>query len=84
MATGSRSRRNAPPRSAEHGDLDELEDPEERTPAPARYTKEDLQTMTMFFMDLFLQAQASRPKSEGPREVQGSFCYRRRHWHQPY
>ena len=31
--TGSRSRRNPPPRSAGHSDLDELGDPEEGTPA---------------------------------------------------
>ena len=35
-------------------------------PAPAQYTKEDLQRITKLCMDLFLQAQASRPEP-GPR-----------------
>ena len=34
-------------------------------PAPTKYTEEALQTMTMFCMDLFPQAQASRPKPPG-------------------
>ena len=60
-----RSCRN-PLRSARHNDPDELGDSEQT-----------LQTMTMFCMDLFLQAQASRPEPTGhqerPQEVQGSF-----------
>ena len=50
--------------------------------------KQALQTITIFCIDLFLQAQANHPKpadhQERPREVQGSFWYRRRHGLQPY
>ena len=34
-------------------------------PAPAKYTEEDLWTMTMFYIDLFLQAKANRLNSAG-------------------
>ena len=43
MVPDSRSCRNALPRSAGYGDLDELGDPKERTPASAKYTEEDFQ-----------------------------------------
>ena len=53
------------PTTFRHSDLDELGDPEERTPASAKYTEEDLQIMTKFCMDSFLQAQTSCPEPAG-------------------
>ena len=48
------------------------------TKASAKYTEEDLRTMTKFCMDSFLQLQAGRPKPAGHQEVWGLFRYRRR------
>ena len=68
------------PRHFTPPDPDELGNSVQSTPAPsnaglsdapipalalAKYNEEALQTMTMFCMDLFLQAQASRPKPAG-------------------
>ena len=60
--------------------------PAPAAPAEARYTKADLQRLTRLCMESFLQVQANRPEpgscQKGLRELQGSFRYRRRLWHQ--
>ena len=47
------------PATLRHSNLDELRHPKEKILTSAKYIKEDLQTMTKFCMDLFLQAEAS-------------------------
>ena len=54
------------------------------TPAPVKYTKKALQTMTIFCMDLFLQAQANYPKPAGHQKVEKPFRYCRCHWYQQH
>ena len=81
-----RSRRNAQRGSVRHSDLDELAnsvqgtptapsnagppDAPVSTPAPTKYTEEDLQKITKLCIDSFLQGQGSRPEPAGHREGQ--------------
>ena len=95
MAPGSCSRRNAPPRSRlgtaiqmllgtppnkglPHRAMHEVQFPPQLPPSTPRDDDK-------FCMDSFLQAQASRPKPAGQREVEDHFdTYGRRHGLQPH